>query len=256
MTAGGGSGSSGSTVTVVWREKAWNSGEIVLARQKLTGMTGVFWNGTVANLLNNIQNLVSGAELPGDHGVYGGGVSEVGKNSDWASVQNALASTSPNVTAFYWWGHGASDGNSIGSYVTARDISILLGNSYIPSLTVKGHTPIAAKIQTRHPYSFVFLDGCCTGTGSLPEVFGIPKNITTASYQRDNKRKRAFMGWRGAVTASLLNTEALSWSLYFWQYWLNNPSITVGYAINQANAHYVPSGGIITYGATSLTYGN
>jgi flagellar hook assembly protein FlgD len=215
--SGSGGGLSGSSSTIVWREASWTSGEIVLARQKITGYTGIFFDGTCANLLNNVQNLVSAAqdEVKGDRAVYGGGVTVVNNVGAWDGVQASLTSMNPNVTEFYWYGHGSADGNSIGGYVTAKTLSVYLGNYYHPAVTNSAGQIKSPTVKTLFPLSFVFLDGCMTGTGMLPEAFGIPKVVPGSSYARDNKQRRAFMGWEGAVTASLLNTSSLTWSLDF-----------------------------------------
>ena len=252
--SGSGGGSSGSSSTIVWREPSWNSGEIVLARQKITGYAGLFYDGICANLLNNVQNLVSGVGVGGDRAVYGGGVTVVNSAGAWSGVQSSLASMNPQVTEFYWYGHGSADGNSIGNYVSAKTLSTYLGNYYLPAVTnSKGKTapPI---IMTSFPFSFVFLDGCRTGTGMLPEAFGIPKAIPPASYALNNKQKRAFMGWNGNVTASILDNSSLTWSLDFWQAWMSIPNNSVSAAIISANSKATPSGGIVTYGDTTLRW--
>jgi hypothetical protein len=90
----------------------------------------------------------------------------------------------------------------------------------------------------------------------LPEAFGIPKAIPGSSYARDNKKKRAFMGWNGKVTASILDTSSLTWSLAFWNAWMASPDTLLRDAIDTANAQSTPSGGIVTYGDATLTWAN
>jgi hypothetical protein len=242
----------------VWREADWSTGEIVLARQKITGTAGLFFDGTCANLLNNVQTLVSGAQdaVSGDRAVYGGGVTVVNSAGAWSGVQGSLASINPGVTEFYWYGHGSSDGNSIGGYVTAKTLSTYFGNYYLPAVTNSAGKTASPIVMTQFPFSFVFLDGCRTGTGMLPEAFGIPKAIPGTSYARDNKQRRAFMGWNGNVTASLLDTSSLTWSLDFWTKWMESPTTKLQDAINSANSKATPSGGIATYGDATLTWGD
>jgi hypothetical protein len=88
----------------------------------------------------------------------------------------------------------------------------------------------------------------------LPEAFGIPKAIPPASYALNNKQKRAFMGWKGNVTASILDNSSLTWSLDFWQAWMSIPNNSVSAAIISANSKATPSGGIVTYGDTTLKW--
>jgi hypothetical protein len=190
-----------SSVAITWKEVDWTSGEIVLARQKLTGIAGLTYDGICANLLNNVQTLISELEVPRDRAVFRDRVTVVNNAADWGTVQTALESTDPQVTAFYWYGHGSADRNSIGGYVTAKTLSTNFGNYYFATNTAGKPSP---KIVTYLPFSFVFLDGCRTAKGMLPEAFGIPKDIAASNYTLHNKHKRAFMGWNGRVTASIL----------------------------------------------------
>ncbi|HEY5297743.1 MAG TPA: Ig-like domain-containing protein [Verrucomicrobiae bacterium] len=256
MDAGSGGGSSGSTSTTVWREAAWNSGEIVLTRQNLNGTAGLVYNGVVANLFDNIRTLVTSAQgdIGGDRETYEGSVLLMQHNGDFGQVKDALASSSPNTREFYFWGHGAIDGNAIGyregtpnDGIKVSDLKPLLGNYYLPQV---GNS--SQKIITHKPFDFVFLDGCMTGVGSFPEAFGIPKAVASSTYDDNHKHKRAFMGWNGTISLSILDTESLNWSLAFWNTWLGNPNSGVEAAVIQAfNQH--PSAGD---GATIALYGS
>ena len=104
----------------------------------------------------------------------------------------------------------------------------------------------------------VFLDGCMTGVGSFPEAFGIPKAVAGSTYNDNHKHKRAFMGWGGTISLSILNAESLNWSLAFWNSWLSDPTSK---AIIQAQADAFlahPTGGsgapMETYGSLSLKW--
>ena len=221
---------------------------------KVTGTAGLVYDGVVANLLNNIQQLVAlmADQVPGDRGVYRQNVIVVQNNNDY-EVANALQDT--KVTALYWWGHGANDGNAFSASLTAQSVSQLLGNKYVPAHNVSGLPPFRARFESRLPFSFVFLDGCRTALGNLPEAFGIPKAIPARAYTQNNKHKRAFMGWNGRVTASLLDNNSLNWSLRFWQKWLDGSGMTtLQDAINSANSQSTPSGGIVVYGDPSLRW--
>ncbi len=255
----GGSGSTGSTSTTAWRETSWNSGEIVIARQKLTGLTGITFDGTAASLCNNVKNLVAEAQDEidngGRRGVYGNSVMTMQHNGDFAGVKTGLSSGNPDTREFYFWGHGAINGDAIGykegtptDGIKVSDVITLLGNSYLPA---KDGDP--ALFTTTKPYDFVFLDGCMLGLGSFPEAFGIPKSIAGSTYDDNHKHKRAFMGWGGTISYSILDTESMNWALSFWSSWLGDPtSKTVVQAQSDAfTAH--PSGGD---GVPMKTYGN
>ena len=135
------------------------------------------------------------------------------------------------------------------------DLTSLLGNQYLPA---KNGDP--ALFTTTKPFDFVFLDGCMTGAGSFPEAFGIPKSVAGSSYDDNHKHKRAFMGWGGTISYSILDTETMNWSLSFWNVWLSNP--TTETVIRSQNAAYSahPSGGdgvpMDTYGNLSLLWNN
>ncbi len=261
----GGSGSTGSTSATLWRETPWNSGEIVICRQKLTGFTGIIFDGTAASMCNNVKNFVAEAQSDIDNGdrrgVYQNSVMTMQHNGDFSPVKTALASSNPDTREFYFWGHGARDGNSIGfkegtpnDGITVNDVKSLLGNVYLPA---KDGNP--ALFTTTKPYDFVFLDGCMLGLGSFPEAFGIPKSVAGSTYNDNHKHKRAYMGWGGTISYSILDTESINWALSFWQSWLGDPtSKTVAHAQEDAfSAH--PSGGdgvpMETYGNESLTWG-
>lgn len=259
MGAGLGSGSIGSTSASLWREAAWNSGEIVIARQKLTGFNGIIFDGTAANLCNNVKNLVALAQDSIDNGsrrgVYNNSVMTMQHNGDFTAVKTGLASSNPDTREFYFWGHGSPNGNAIGfkegtpnDGIRVSDLTNSLGNYYLPA--TGGN---AALFATTKPFDFVFLDGCMTGAGSFPEAFGIPKTVAGSTYDDNHKHKRAFMGWGGPVSYSILDTETMNWSLSFWNAWLSNP--TVETLVNAQNAAFSahPSGGD---GAPMETYGN
>jgi len=131
------------------------------------------------------------------------------------------------------------------------DLKPLLGNYYLPAA---GNSP--QKIITHKPFDFVFLDGCMTGVGSFPEAFGIPK--APLHYSSNNKHKRAFMGWGGTISLSILDTESLNWSLAFWNSLLSDPTgQSVGGAVISAFQQH-PSGGdgapMEIYGDPSLKW--
>lgn len=232
------SSSSGSAHAVVWREAAWNSGQIVLCRQKILGFTGLIYNGVIATLFENIQIWVEAADT-GNRSVLNNSVLLMEHNGDFNSVKNALAASSPNTRAFYFFGHGSPHGNAIGfeegtpnDGIIAKDLGTLLGNS---SSSARHRKPT---VTTTKPFSFVFLDGCRTGVGSFPDAFGIPRIVPGSSYLNNNKHKRAFMGWGGIVTDSILNNDFIDWSQAFWQSWVENPDTYLKDAIDYANGNY------------------
>ncbi len=85
---------------IVWREVNWSSGQIVLARQNISGSGGLLFNGVIQNTMANIRNLVAQLELADSRSVYQNNLFVVDNNADFAPVFNALVDQA--VTAFYW----------------------------------------------------------------------------------------------------------------------------------------------------------
>jgi len=266
-TAGGGmtqaadAGETAQTSSPVWREWPWSSGEIILARQTISSL---YFSGPVAQLLANIQTSVATAQndLPGNRNTYQGQVLLMAHNGDYAQIRTALASQNPNTRAFYHFGHGSKDGNSIGysegtpnDGLTAESVSSLLHNLTLPARNGK-----PAKLQFKKPFNFVFLDGCMTGKGNFPNAFGIPREIPNSDYEKysPNLKKRAFLGWTAHVTASILDSDHLNWTKAFWEKWLlEDPnSITVKQARDAADAMYpsAASTGTVIIGSENLKW--
>lgn len=244
----------GSSQTVVWMERPWNSAKTLLARQKITGTPGIVYDGVTANMLVNIRNRITlAAQTLGDsRGVFQDAIFVMQNNGDYSGLTNNLAAND-DVRAFYFYGHGSPSGNTIGSgYVSAAALGATLVNLY----TMATNGPA---ILTTHPFSFVFLDGCMTGNGNFPEAFGIPKIIPEGGYRALNKKKRAFMGWGAKASNSILNNEFINWTERFWQEWLNDPNYnrSLGLAYEAACYAYPSATNqapMKIYGATSLTW--
>lgn len=105
------------------------------------------------------------------------------------------------------------------------------------------------------------MDGCLTSTGELPESFGIPKGTTALYYNRNNKKARAFMGWKTTSQDSIANNNFQLWTKKFWESWLNDPdyNMTLFNAIAAANTAYPgiqPVLKQVIHGSTALTWRN
>lgn len=231
---------SGSTKTLVWWENPWGSGQIVLARVPIPGINGT----KVENNFNQIAVLVGTAEdTVGYHrSVYGGYVQVVSSGSDVTQLKNNLNVSS--VRALYFYGHGNTNGNVFGtttSGISAKELATLFGNYYIPSLPAS-YGALAGKqaMITQKGFSFIFLDGCNTALGDLPEAFGIPKKVSGAeiSETSGHVHKRAFLGWTGPVTFQF-GSDHIDWSFKFWTVWMNggDADVSVTRAIELANDH-------------------
>jgi hypothetical protein len=198
---------------------------------------GVFGN-TVVSDCNQIAGLIGAADgvVGNNRGVYSGDVKQVLTSSDVYGLTNMFVD--PLATAFYFYGHGNTNGNAIGlqtAVIGAKTVGTLLGNYIIPSVNGK------PTLVTHKPFNFVFLDGCNTGLGDFPEAFGIFKHISGAPLNEAGLHKRAFMGWSGPVVFQFDNSH-LDWTLKFWTVWMDdgNGDISLTDAIQAAN-RYKPS---------------
>ncbi len=144
------------------------------------------------------------------------------------------------VRSFYYHGHARPEGFGCGrpadnEGVLARDLQRTLMNLYFPKFS-----DTQCRYEFYKPFTFVFIDGCLSGKGELPEAFGIPKAVSSASYEAKHRKKRAFLGWNSKTKDSIANTDFMNWTFKFWQEWLNDPDYNnpVQEAINSANATY------------------
>lgn len=248
----------GSTKTLVWYENLWNSGQLILA---YANDVGIFQTGYVNSDMGSIRDFVDtlAVDLGSSRGIYQDAIYNLNTAGDFSDLTNHLASTSPKVTAFYFYGHGNPTGNAFGTKATsvnAKDIASVLRNYYTNNYLGK------LGMTTFHPYSFVFLDGCFTGTGDLPEAFGIPKAVTgTQLNASGGLHKRAFMGWGKKVTHAVLTNYELEWSFKFWRTWLGDGSdatVNLQTAIDAAEGYHpgvTNQFNLRIYGNNDLTWG-
>jgi hypothetical protein len=213
---------SGSTKDLVWWENPWPSAQTVLA---YAGDLGFIQSGYVSSDMLSLRTFIDtlAVDLSGNRNVYQDTIYTLSSAGDFSDLTNHLAELSPNnVRAFYFYGHGNTNGNAIGTQsrvVGAKAIATVLGNYVV----VPASAPGKPTLVTHHAYSFVFLDGCNTGLGNFPEAFGIPKNITGPQLNASGGlRKRAFMGWGAPVTHSIIGNYPLEWSFKFWRTWLGD----------------------------------
>jgi hypothetical protein len=91
---------------------------------------------------------------------YGDGIPESTRNSQWTALRTALYHQESRN--FFWFGHGSD--NQIGASAST--------NLMIPAPEIAAmlHS-IPAGQTNRHGYRFVFLYGCETANGTLPESF-------------------------------------------------------------------------------------
>jgi len=255
------SGGSGSTRTVVWRENAWASGKTIVARQKYrSALVGATFNATLGTRLNQVVLLLAAAadELGNSRAVHNNTVFVVPDHGGYGVITNDLAQS--DIRAFYYHGHANGNGFGFSEFtpndgVIARQLQLTLGNIYLPNVGTN-----QSIYQFRKPFSFVFIDGCLSARGELPEAFGIPRAIRATSYATyGNRKPRAYMGWGSTTQNSIANTDFLNWTFKFWQEWLNDPDYdrTLGQAITAADNAYPDirtRAPLLVYGAQTLRW--
>ena len=142
---------------------------------------------------------------------------------DWFTVVTNLAN--PFSRDFIYFGHGSPNILGVGTNISAsavaidtKDIEIILHNTATDPLVG----------TNRHPYRFVYLDGCETADGKWPLVFGIPKQtgMTTGDFiNKRGIRPRAFFGWNrkkrfsDKFVTGLLDPDFQTWRTTFWTKW-------------------------------------
>jgi len=153
---------------------------------------------------------------------------------DWSRLMNLLQFS--EARNFVYFGHGWSDliGVHGGEHLDKSELQFILKN--IPN-PLKDNATNPASL---HPYRFVFLDGCNTAKGGLPEIFGIPSKQVSGN-DWDNKYhlfQRAFLGWSGLDMAHINKTMSEDHKTFyegFWRAWTGADRGNLQNAINDAS---------------------
>lgn len=160
---------------------------------------------------------------------YGDSIPASTRNSQWASLRSALYHQESRN--FFYLGHGSPNG--IGAGVSNRFISAF-------EISTNLHT-LPAGQTNRHGYRFVFLYGCETASGTLPESFGIihKEDVPGIDYANAGLTPGTFVGWNhkqsAAIAASIFTDNA--YFLQHFQYeWMNG--FGVNDALNRAKNNY------------------
>jgi len=165
---------------------------------------------------------------------YGEGIPESTRNSQWAALRAALYHQESRN--FFYLGHGSPDGiggsANTNRFIKATEIATML------------HT-IPAGQTNRHGYRFVFLYGCETASGTLPESFGIVhrENVPGIDYVNSGLTPGAFAGWNHKQSAGILSSTLLdnaNYLIHFQEQWAGG--IGVREALRRAKANYTDVG--------------
>jgi hypothetical protein len=183
-------------------------------------------------------------------------------DADWQTFRNALYDVRSRNLVYF--GHGGTDGlgydtSSTNRYISATEIGNVL------------HT-IPAGQTNSHSFRFVFLDGCSTAKGSLPEAFGMfhRENVPGPDYADAAMRHSAFVGWPKNETIGILgsggyiNYDHVNFITHIQEEMLGTGSIGSGpQGIKQAiinaskypDVHGFSANSMTVYGYWPLTFG-
>lgn len=208
---------------IVWREASWNSGEIILARQRFYGLVlPATMNTVYANNLATLRSDISQAQIDDDRlqnrGVYGNSVFVADVANDFDVLLNDLAQ--PGVRDLYYIGHsnGEAIGYSEGSKnngITSDRLALALGNFRVRNSPRWDGRWL---FIFNKPFRFVFIDGCLSARGTLLHTFGI---IPDNDHTRLGKKRRSSIGWLTTTQNSIINQNQSQWSARFWKEWVN-----------------------------------
>jgi hypothetical protein len=180
----------------------------------------------------------------------------IDENANWATFRTALYS--PYSRNICYFGHGGPNGIGYNSHDT---------NQYIPSKEIASvlHT-IPAGQTNRHVFRFVFLDGCSTAKGDLPESFGIQhkQNVSSVDYYYASMRPSVFCGWSankvvGFALGNSINYDHVNFIAHIQEdMYLNNATIgdAVDYAAHKPNVTSVFTSEFKLFGCPDVTFGS
>ncbi len=181
---------------------------------------------------------------------------------DWATVVSKLRDNANRDFIYFGHGSGTALGPDQTTSITTNEIENTLKNN--------SKNPLDG--PNRHPYRFVYMDGCETADGNWPQVFGIPKKAGMVTADFTNKRgirPRAFFGWNRKKyfnmelnTSGFLDPDFLNWRTDFWRDFAErdgqgNPKYNITTAATAADTndngiHNSFGGGRMIYGASDL----
>jgi hypothetical protein len=213
------------------------------------------------DLYDELDGFVSGARSsftvlpnPDSNGhAFGISFQDASENSDWATFRQALYN--PASRNLIYFGHGGPTG--IGHNTSNT-------NQFIPAAEIANVLHTNPGQTNRHAFRLVFLDGCSTAKGTLPESFGIihREGVPDIDYYNASLRPSAFVGWSVDKYIGVLNNGINYGHIYFIQnieYWLANgrtiaDSISLG-STGPFSVFGVGTSSFIIFGYGDLSFG-
>jgi hypothetical protein len=125
------------------------------------------------------------------------------ETSEWQTFNATIFL--PAARNLVYFGHGGPNGLGYNQHNTNVSITV----NQIANVL---HT-IPAGQTNAHKFRFVFLDGCSTGKGTLPEAFGIlhKENVPLADYGNASVRPSCFCGWTSAKAVGFMMSGGINY---------------------------------------------
>jgi len=190
--------------------------------------------------------------LDGDGNPYALAFNDGSEATTWATFKTALYD--PATRNLVYFGHGG--GNGIGYNLHDPNVSI-------SAQEIQAHLHTVPDGQTnRHAFRFVFLDGCSTAAGTLPESFGIrhAENVDGIYYYYASLRYSCFVGWTkdkyiGFLAGAAPNYDHITYIQYIQQGLEDGLSISgaISYAKNLPNMFFLFPNELKVYGSPDVT---
>jgi hypothetical protein len=178
------------------------------------------------------------------------------ESNNWAAFKFYLFN--PVTRNLCYFGHGGPNGIGYNQH----DPNLCVTASQIASVL---HT-IPAGQTNRHVFRFVFLDGCSTAKGTLPEAFGIlhKENVDVMDYYYASMRPSAFCGWTatkyvGFILGHSINYDHVNFISHIQEdMLLNGASIgdAIRYAAGKPDVTSVFTSEFKLFGCSDVTIGS
>jgi hypothetical protein len=177
------------------------------------------------------------------------------ETNDWLAFKDALFfSGTRNVVYF---GHGGPNGLGYDQSNTNLSLTVKEIGNFLHTIPA-GQTNI-------HRFRFVFLDGCSTGGGTMPEAFGIrhQENVSSMDYYNDSLRPSAFVGWSAEKYIAYIANHTINYDHVNFIQFIQDNMLLYGKTIADAKsnaARQIPPGVIFTsqlkiFGCPDETFG-
>jgi hypothetical protein len=199
-------------------------------------------------------------------GSYSVGPSPVGSDPFAIGFQNADEANnwySFKWTMFYstvrnlvYFGHGGPNGLGYDQRNTNTSVTV-------PEIEAALHT-VPAGQTNRHAFRFVFLDGCSTAKGTLPEAFGIlhKENVSLTDYYNASMRPSCFCGWAadkavGFIVSGGINYDHVNFVSHIEEDMLMGASIgdAYNYSCSQSDVVTILTSEFKIFGSRDLSFG-